>query len=146
MNRNQKETFSVLLFAADFFSYASLKNLSDEELMQTAVDNQMVSSMYDSLEEFQIAFNNDEVDEVNNFIFFVKNPPAAEFPERVLKELKDLYKEDSICMGELLAWANADDLTIEQAFELYIKAKQWADGDKFYIQRDDEEQEELLPQ
>ena len=67
MNQNQKEIFSVLLFAADFFSYASLEKLSDEDLMLTAADNPMTTTVYDSIEDFQTAFNNGEVDEINNF-------------------------------------------------------------------------------
>ncbi len=42
------------------------------------------------------------------------------------------YHADDICMGELLAAIPADGLTLEEAFELYIAAKKWADGDKFY--------------
>ena len=144
MNQNQKEIFSVLLFAADFFSYASLEKLSDEDLMLTAADNPMTTTVYDSIEDFQTAFNNGEVDEINNFIFFVKNPPAADFPDMVLNGLKDLYNKESLCMANLLAQTVVNDLTVEQAFELYIKAKQWADGDAFYIQRGDDKPERLV--
>lgn len=42
------------------------------------------------------------------------------------------YHTNDICMGELLAAIPADGLTLEEAFELYIAAKKWADGDKFY--------------
>lgn len=42
------------------------------------------------------------------------------------------YQANDICMGELLAAIPADGLTLEEAFELYIAAKKWADGDKFY--------------
>lgn len=47
---------------------------------------------------------------------------------RIMKE----YQANDICMGELLAAIPADGLTLEEAFELYIAAKKWADGDKFY--------------
>lgn len=47
---------------------------------------------------------------------------------RIMKE----YQANDICMGELLAVIPADGLTLEEAFELYIAAKKWADGDKFY--------------
>lgn len=56
---------------------------------------------------------------------------------RIMKE----YHENDICMAELLASIPADGLTIEEAFELYIAAKKWADGDKFYQVIDDEQQE-----
>ena len=145
MNKNQKESFRVLLFAADFFSRASLNVLSDEELMLTAAENPLTSTIYDSLNEFQEAFNDEQVDEVNNFIYFVKNLPTTAFSDRVLEEVKESYKKDGICMADLLAETVVDDLTIEQGFELYIKAKQWADGDKFYIQRAEGKPELLVP-
>lgn len=47
---------------------------------------------------------------------------------RIMKE----YQANDICMGELLAAIPADGQTLEEAFELYIAAKKWADGDKFY--------------
>lgn len=56
---------------------------------------------------------------------------------RIMKE----YQANDICMGELLAAIPADGLTLEEAFELYIAAKKWADGDKFYQVIENEKQE-----
>ena len=46
-------------------------------------------------------------------------------------------------MGELLDALPADGLSVEEAFELSIAAKKWADGDRFYRTVDDGEPEEL---
>lgn len=35
-------------------------------------------------------------------------------------------------MGEMLASVPADGLTVEEAFYLYIRAMQWAEGDRFF--------------
>ena len=51
------------------------------------------------------------------------------------------YHANDICMAELLASIPADGLTMEEAFELYIAAKKWADGDKFYQITDSGKQE-----
>lgn len=58
---------------------------------------------------------------------------------KVLKE----YRENDVCMGELLDALPADGLSIEEAFELAITAKKWADGDRFYRSINDGEPEEL---
>lgn len=46
-------------------------------------------------------------------------------------------------MGEMLLSIPANGLSIEEAFELSIAAKKWADGDCFYRVIDDGEPEEL---
>lgn len=61
-----------------------------------------------------------------------------------LDKIKVQYITCDVCMGELLADLPADGLSIEQAFELYIKSMQWANGDRFFIEREDEIKEELL--
>ena len=53
------------------------------------------------------------------------------------------YRENDVCMGELLDALPADGLSIEEAFELAITAKKWADGDRFYRSINDGEPEEL---
>ena len=45
---------------------------------------------------------------------------------------------NDICMSELLANTSADGLTLEQAFQLYVRAKSWADDDVFHVLRDGE--------
>ena len=55
-----------------------------------------------------------------------------------LKEIKEDYMANDSCMSELLAAKPADGLTLEQAFQLYIRAKSWADDDVFHVLRDGE--------
>lgn len=60
-----------------------------------------------------------------------------------LEQIKTEYHQNDICMFDLLASLPAKGLTMEEAFELYIEAKKWADGDEFYKVMDDEEPEKL---
>ena len=46
-------------------------------------------------------------------------------------------------MGELLAFIPARGLTMEDAFDLNIAARKWADGDEFYRVIDDGEPTKL---
>ena len=48
--------------------------------------------------------------------------------EDVMKE----YSQSGVCMAETLARIPANGLTIEEAFELYIKVMNYAEGDEFY--------------
>ena len=63
--------------------------------------------------------------------------------KNILEGIKVLYHKNDVCMSELLATIPADNLTLEQAFELYIMARKWADGDKFFCHRDENDIEEL---
>lgn len=49
-----------------------------------------------------------------------------------LEKIKEVYAQNEVCMGELLANISADGLSIEDAFELYIKLMNYAEGDEFY--------------
>lgn len=49
-----------------------------------------------------------------------------------LEEVMREYDRSEVCMGETLGSISANGLTIEEAFELYIKAMNHAEGDKFY--------------
>lgn len=60
-----------------------------------------------------------------------------------LEKLKEEYRDSDVCMGEMLLSMPVDGLSIEDAFELGIAAKKWADGDRFYRVVDDGEPEEL---
>ena len=60
-----------------------------------------------------------------------------------LGKVQPEYRENDVCMGELLDALPADGLSIEEAFELAITAKKWADGDRFYRSINDGEPEEL---
>lgn len=54
--------------------------------------------------------------------------------KRVIKQ----YAQSEVCMGELLANVSADGMSIEDAFELYIKAMNYAEKDEFYQLADGE--------
>ena len=60
-----------------------------------------------------------------------------------LGKVQKEYRENDVCMGELLDALPADGLSIEEAFELAITAKKWADGARFYRSINDGEPEEL---
>ena len=60
-----------------------------------------------------------------------------------LGKVQEEYRKNDVCMGELLAALPADGLSIEEAFELAVAAKKWADGDRFYRSINDGEPEEL---
>lgn len=50
-----------------------------------------------------------------------------------LDEIKKAYFESEVCMGEMLDSVSADGFSIEEAYWLYMRAMEWANGDKFYI-------------
>ena len=50
-----------------------------------------------------------------------------------LEEIKKAYWESEVCMGEMLDSVSADGFSIEDAHWLYMRAMEWANGDKFYI-------------
>ena len=55
---------------------------------------------------------------------------------RLLKKLEEIKKEygtSEVCMGEILDSVSADGFSIEEAHWLYMRAMEWANGDKFYI-------------
>lgn len=60
-----------------------------------------------------------------------------------LKEIQTEYHKSDVCMSELLATLPARGLTMEEAFELNIAARKWADGDKFFQAIDGEELKRL---
>ena len=49
-----------------------------------------------------------------------------------LKDVMEEYSQSGVCMAETLAHVPANGLTIEEAFELYIKVMNYAEGDEFY--------------
>lgn len=55
---------------------------------------------------------------------------------RLLKKLEEIKKEylgSVVCMGEMLDSVSSDGFSIEEAHWLYMRAMEWANGDKFYI-------------
>lgn len=59
--------------------------------------------------------------------------------EKIMKE----YHENDLCIGDLLCSIPADGLSLNEAFELTIAAKKYADGDRFYRIIEGHRQEEL---
>lgn len=58
--------------------------------------------------------------------------------------MKKVYKDNDLCMNEILASTSANGLSIEEAFDLYIELMGWSDGDKFYIKYGTDENLELI--
>ena len=50
-----------------------------------------------------------------------------------LEEIKKEYETSEVCMGEMLDSVSSDGFSIEEAHWLYMRAMEWANGDKFYI-------------
>ena len=63
---------------------------------------------------------------------------------KLLENSKREYRENDICMSELLASISANGLSLEEAFELYIELRGWADNDEFYIKYEDCEDLECI--
>lgn len=59
------------------------------------------------------------------------------------EQIEAEYHKNDVCMGELLASIPARGLSMEEAFELNIAARKWADGDEFYRVIDGAEPERL---
>ena len=51
-----------------------------------------------------------------------------------IKSIKKVYKENDLSMSEILASTSANGLSIEDAFDIYIKLLNWSDGDTFLKQ------------
>lgn len=60
------------------------------------------------------------------------SPLQSTLCDKKLEEIKSGYGDSEVCMGEMLASVPADGLTVEEAFYLYIRAMQWAEGDRFF--------------
>ena len=54
------------------------------------------------------------------------------------EKIIEQYTQSEVCMGELLANISADGMSVEDAFELYIKAMNYAEKDEFYQLADGE--------
>lgn len=53
--------------------------------------------------------------------------------KKILGRIKEMYlSESEVVMGEFLADVNvSDNLTFEDAFEIYVEAMKWANDDRF---------------
>lgn len=64
--------------------------------------------------------------------------------EEKFRQIKEDYWDSDVCLGEMLASVPADGLSMEEAFELYMEAMNWCEGDRFFrIIGTGEELEEL---
>ena len=54
-----------------------------------------------------------------------------------LDQIQKDYETSEVVMGEMLAIVPADGLSVEEAFFLYLKALNWAEGDLFFRQYND---------
>lgn len=56
----------------------------------------------------------------------------------ILEALKRDYRENDVCMGDLLSasivtgYDKSGDISFEDAFEIYMEAMKWAEGDQFF--------------
>ena len=58
----------------------------------------------------------------------------------IIDRLKKEYWDSEVCMAELLADSEVPNcVSFETAFEIYIEMMKWAEGDKFYTIKEDEE-------
>lgn len=68
-----------------------------------------------------------------------------------LSFIKEQYKNDDICMFDLLASIQVEEiekaigskLSVEDVFELYVESMKWSDGDTFIHRREDCQDEVL---
>ena len=72
--------------------------------------------------------------------------PAKSMTERkdLFETIMKVYRENELCMSEILASTSANGLSLEEAFELFIKLRNKADGDLFYVKYGDGDDIELI--
>ena len=60
-----------------------------------------------------------------------------------MDQIQKDYEASEVVMGEMLASVPADGLSVEEAFNLYIRVMNWAEGDTFFRKYDDGQMEEI---
>lgn len=102
---------------------------------QTKVDKIEMKLFFDATSSHK--YNPDDLEVIysTNLI----KAPIVPVSDQIRKEFMDA----GINMSEFLASVPADGLNLEEAFELYIGARKWADGDRFFIDKDEGALEEL---
>ena len=136
-----KNRYSVIAFPAEHFRWVDVSRLTDAAKWQHAKDNPHLVRVFATLYDFQTAANEDSIDLSMNFIFFVTAPDTGAGTETLQPRLSDIQKAycaSDVCMAKFLASEPADGLSLKQAFELYVRAKSWADDDVFSVSRDGE--------
>lgn len=98
-------------------------------------DDILVKLMFDAK-----SFNTYKPEDLN--VICSTNLVQAPVKQTLEQIRKDFWNED-ICMSEFLASTPADGLSLEDAFELYIGARKWADGDRFFVDKDEDTLEEI---
>lgn len=130
--------------AADGYGYRAVIKLNkitdfhDDKIAYYCADTAAFKQLTKPVDgvEFIVAAVHKVSDNINDFI---EDSGAVEPVGKVsFESLKADYFAQSVCMAELLATEPADGLTLEQAFELYVRAKSWADDDVFQVIRDGE--------
>lgn len=114
MKTDIKESISVLRFPADVFNWAEIAAMSDEQKWQYAEDNDIYVSVFNTLDEFQLAVNEDSIDVSQSYIFFVPNKGNAiteEATSEIEKKFKVSYvfgtkavREYANCVGSGKKW------------------------------------------
>lgn len=94
------------------------------ELKQTEINTDTFLQILDNLIE--------KSDQQNPMVVISWRNEENTFPKKDLDYVKALYVYSDVCMSEMLASIPADGLTLEEAFELCIKAMKWAEHDRFY--------------
>lgn len=127
MNTELSSNICVILFDCNNFYRSELVAMTDAEKLELAQNNPNHTTIYDTLEEFQADFNDEFIDEVGNWLFFVKREENDSIPikkEDAFQKIQKDYHKNDICMSELLANTSVDGLTLEEAFHLYKEPRQ----------------------
>lgn len=136
-----KQRISVVRFDAYNYDRRETLEIPDEQLIDIAESDSLNCIMHDTLPEFQADYNDGEIDWSDCYMKFCVRPfqplTGDEFVDTFFK-IQEEYKKGNVSMGELLASLPADCMSLEQAFQLYIQAMNWANGDKFYIEHPNE--------
>ena len=141
MKTESTDNICAILFDCNKFYRSELVGMTDAAKLVLAEKHPEHATIYDTFEKFQEDFNDESIDEVNNWLFFINRGKNDSIPSKsgmTLNKIKEDYMANDSCMSELLAATPADGLTLEQAFQLYVRAKSWADDDVFHVLRDGE--------
>ena len=126
-----KERISVVRFGCYNYDRKATLDKSDAEMLDIAEKDTLNCIVHDTLPEFQADFNDGELDWRDCYMKFCVRPfrpMTAEDLERTFEKIRDSYHQNGISMEELLASLPADCMSLEQAFQLYTRAKDWTDA------------------
>lgn len=136
-----KQRISVIRFDAFNYDRNETLNIPDGKLIEIAEDDTLNCTVHDTLPEYQADYNDGEIDWSDCYMKFCVRPfqpmNGDDFVDTFAK-IREEYKKGDVTMSELLAALPADCMSLEQAFQLYIQAMNWANGDKFFVERPNE--------